>query len=127
VPQELYTQEEDTTALANGIEVIMYLFQGRVGLIQFIWYTSTWLICQITSLPPALVRIMVGPRDIALAIRLREGPGSSETTRLEKEKKDEKDELEDLFDEIGMEYLDESQSIEEDDERRESTTVPMQW
>lgn len=82
---------------------------------------------QITSLPPALVRIMVEPRDIALAIRLREGPGSSETTRLEKEKEGEKDELEDLFDEIGMEYLDESQSIDEkDDERRKSTTVPLQ-
>jgi hypothetical protein len=54
---------------------------------------------------------MASPRDIALAIRLK----SSATESLE-----EGERIEDLFDEIGMEYMDESSLPEDDDERRES-------
>jgi hypothetical protein len=66
---------------------------------------------------------MAEPRDIALAIRLKsesatsqEGGGGSKNERHEVEQ----DGLEDLFDEIGMEYLDEGSLPEDDDERRES-------
>lgn len=59
---------------------------------------------------------MAIPRDIALAIRIR--PGTSE--RVTNDEEGEK--MEDLFDEIGMEYLEEGSLPEDDDERRESSS-----
>ena len=61
---------------------------------------------------------MATPRDIALAVRIC---GSKNEARdvideLEGEK------MEDLFDELGMEYMDESSLPEDDDERRMSTS-----
>lgn len=56
---------------------------------------------------------MAEPRDIALAIRVRHsdetGTGRSE---------DAWEEVEEMFDEVGMEAIDESALVEEDDERR---------
>jgi len=34
VPQELYADEEDALALGEGVEVVMYLFHGKVGNVQ---------------------------------------------------------------------------------------------
>jgi hypothetical protein len=67
---------------------------------------------------------MVNPRDIALAIRLHPNGEAQAASSSSETRKREKDgaELEDLFDEIGMEYLDETEIPEDDDERRESTT-----
>jgi hypothetical protein len=67
---------------------------------------------------------MVNPRDIALAIRLQPNGEAQAASSSSETRKREKDgaELEDLFDEIGMEYLDETEIPEDDDERRESTT-----
>jgi hypothetical protein len=56
---------------------------------------------------------MATPRDIALAIRIR----ADHTNEVEGEK------MEDLFDEVGMEYMDESSLPEDDDERRMSTSL----
>lgn len=65
------------------------------------------------SLPPGLVRVMATPRDIALAIRIRGDTNQArEVSGVEGEK------MEDLFDEVGMEYMDESSLPEDDDERR---------
>jgi hypothetical protein len=61
---------------------------------------------------------MATPRDIALAIRIR---GDTNQTREVSEVEDEK--MEDLFDEVGMEYMDESSLPEDDDERRMSTST----
>jgi hypothetical protein len=72
----------------------------------------------VNSLPPGLVRVMATPRDIALAIRIR---GDTNQTREVSEVEDEK--MEDLFDEVGMEYMDESSLPEDDDERRMSTST----
>jgi hypothetical protein len=60
---------------------------------------------------------MATPRDIALAIRIR---GDTNQAREVSEVEDEK--MEDLFDEVGMEYMDESSLPEDDDERRMSTS-----
>jgi hypothetical protein len=62
--------------------------------------------------------VMATPRDIALAIRIR---GDTNQTREVSEVEDEK--MEDLFDEVGMEYMDESSLPEDDDERRMSTST----
>jgi len=59
--------------------------------------------------------VMADPRDIALAIRLK-----SSSTQNGDEREREMDRMEDLFDEIGMEYMDESSLPEDDDERRMS-------
>jgi hypothetical protein len=59
---------------------------------------------------------MATPRDIALAIRIR---GDTNQAREVSEVEGEK--MEDLFDEVGMEYMDESSLPEDDDERRMST------
>jgi hypothetical protein len=59
---------------------------------------------------------MAIPRDIALAIRIR---GDTNQAREVSEVEGEK--MEDLFDEVGMEYMDESSLPEDDDERRMST------
>jgi hypothetical protein len=59
---------------------------------------------------------MATPRDIALAIRIR---GDTNQAREISEVEGEK--MEDLFDEVGMEYMDESSLPEDDDERRMST------
>jgi len=69
---------------------------------------------------------MAEPRDIALSIRLKPRSVQSDmsndtqesSTRAGGEK--EQDGLEDMFDEIGMEYLDEASLPEDDDERRKS-------
>jgi hypothetical protein len=69
-----------------------------------------------------LVKVMAEPRDIALAIRLKpESDTQQEGGRGSKneDREVEQDGLEDLFDEIGMEYLDEGSLPEDDDERRE--------
>ena len=60
---------------------------------------------------------MATPRDIALAIRIR---GNTNQAREVSEVDGEK--MEDLFDEVGMEYMDESSLPEDDDERRMSTS-----
>jgi len=60
---------------------------------------------------------MATPRDIALAIRIR--ADNTQQTREVSEVDGEK--MEDLFDEVGMEYMDESSLPEDDDERRMST------
>ena len=59
--------------------------------------------------------MMADPRDIALAIRLK-----SSSTQNGDEREREMDRMEDIFDEIGMEYMDESSLPEDDDERRMS-------
>jgi hypothetical protein len=69
----------------------------------------------VNSLPPGLVKVMATPRDIALAIRIR---GDTNQAREISEVEGEK--MEDLFDEVGMEYMDESSLPEDDDERRMS-------
>jgi hypothetical protein len=61
---------------------------------------------------------MATPRDIALAIRIR-SDNSKEARVAPDEVEGEK--MEDLFDEVGMEYMDESSLPEDDDERRMST------
>jgi hypothetical protein len=89
---------------------------------------------------------MAEPRDIALAIRIKSSDesgtsatttSSSRTTRgIDDDESNEtshiaissidagdQESLEDLFDEIGMEYLDENSLPEEDDERRKSTRI----
>jgi len=71
----------------------------------------------VNSLPPGLVKVMATPRDIALAIRIR---GNTNQAREVSEVDGEK--MEDLFDEVGMEYMDESSLPEDDDERRMSTS-----
>jgi hypothetical protein len=60
---------------------------------------------------------MATPRDIALAIRIR-----GDNARHERKEPDEVEgeRMEDLFDEVGMEYMDESSLPEDDDERRMS-------
>jgi hypothetical protein len=58
---------------------------------------------------------MATPRDIALAIRIR-GDDTNESREMTDEVEGEK--MEDLFDEVGMEYMDESSLPEDDDERR---------
>lgn len=63
---------------------------------------------------------MATPRDIALAIRIRPS-GSEQSTGEESNNEEERERMEDLFDEIGMEYMDESSLPEDDDERRESS------
>jgi hypothetical protein len=73
---------------------------------------------QVNSLPPGLVRVMSTPRDIALAIRIR---GDTNQAREVSEAEGEGEKMEDLFDEVGMEYMDESSLPEDDDERRMST------
>jgi len=61
---------------------------------------------------------MATPRDIALAIRIRgETNQAREVSVVDGEK------MEDLFDEVGMEYMDESSLPEDDDERRMSTSL----
>ena len=61
---------------------------------------------------------MATPRDIALAIRIRGNTNEARDVidELDGEK------MEDLFDELGMEYMDESSLPEDDDERRMSTS-----
>jgi hypothetical protein len=68
---------------------------------------------------------MVDPRDIALAIRLHPNGGTQAASTSSETGEREKDgaELEDLFDQIGMEYQDETDIPEDDDERRESLTL----
>lgn len=61
--------------------------------------------------------MMATPRDIALAIRIR---GDTNQAREVSEVEGEK--MEDLFDEVGMEYMDESSLPEDDDERRMSAS-----
>jgi len=71
---------------------------------------------------------MAEPRDIALSIRLKPRPIPSETGNdnlggRNTGRRDEVDGLEDLFDEVGLEYLDEASLPEDDDERRESCQI----
>lgn len=116
VPQELYSEERDAPAPDEGFEVVMYLFEGKVCAASTAKRDrGAMLTAQIASIPPALVRVMVEPRDIALAIRLRRNSGDLSESDPSAEA-----ELEDLFDEIGMEYLDETEPTEDDDERRKS-------
>jgi hypothetical protein len=63
--------------------------------------------------------VMATPRDIALAIRIR-SDNSKEAREVTDEAEGER--MEDLFDEVGMEYMDESSLPEDDDERRKSTS-----
>jgi len=62
--------------------------------------------------------VMATPRDIALAIRIR--GNTNEAREVTDEVEGEK--MEDLFDELGMEYMDESSLPEDDDERRMFTS-----
>ena len=69
---------------------------------------------------------MAEPRDIALSIHLESAPIRSDTGNTNQNGsrstggEEEQDGLEDMFDEIGMEYLDEASLPEDDDERRKS-------
>jgi hypothetical protein len=58
---------------------------------------------------------MATPRDIALAIRIR-----GDNANIKEYNEAEGERMEDLFDEVGMEYMDESSLPEDDDERRMS-------
>jgi hypothetical protein len=71
---------------------------------------------------------MAEPRDIALAIRLKSESATSQQDgggSKDERREDEQDGLEDLFDEIGMEYLDEGSLPEDDDERRKSYLLSL--
>jgi len=59
---------------------------------------------------------MATPRDIALAIRIR----ADNTQQAREVSEMDGETMEDLFDEVGMEYMDESSLPEDDDERRMS-------
>jgi hypothetical protein len=63
--------------------------------------------------------VMATPRDIALAIRIRsDNPKEARVAPDEVEG----EKMEDLFNEVGMEYMDESSLPEDDDERRMSAS-----
>ncbi|WVR04328.1 hypothetical protein IAU60_001328 [Kwoniella sp. DSM 27419] len=97
----------------DRVEVLVYAFDGDVPV----------------SLPPTLVRMLSVPRDIALAVRVLRPPSSagSELNRqyaqatseassdLLKEDASASDEI---FDEIGLEFIDEVHPITEDDDER---------
>lgn len=74
---------------------------------------------------------MAEPRDIGLSIRLKPRSVQSDMSNDAQESsrragvEEEQDGLEDMFDEIGMEYLDEASLPEDDDERRKSCSAPI--
>lgn len=89
----------------HDVGVVVYLFEGPIPRV----------------LPPRLVKFMSEPRDVALAVRalssglpeeIQDGEGEEMTNGTE------------LFDEIGMEFIDEVNPLtDEDDERRESLSA----
>lgn len=60
------------------------------------------------------MRLSSDSRDVSLAIRV-----NRPDIDIQSLGQDPKAELEEMFDEIGMEFVDESEKPEEDDERRE--------
>lgn len=138
-----YPQEalEHPEVECQDIDVIMYLFTGPVSFQAHFappinhnaGELTSWV--QISSIPPSVVRVMAEPRDIALAIRIPTlAPDSVSGTHEDDTPTDDRlagtaggdvsaaEDLEEMFDEIGMEFLDETTSLEDDDERRQSSS-----
>lgn len=90
----------------HDVGVVVYLFEGSIPKV----------------LPPRLVKLMSEPRDVAIAVR-------AVSNGLPEEIQDDKEGEEvingtELFDEIGMEFVDEVNPLtDEDDERRESLLI----
>lgn len=82
---------------------------------------------QLDSLPPALVRVMAVPRDIAIAVRIstediHDRPSDDEAEArpaVRSSSEVDTEDLEDLFDELGVEFLDDTGlGYQEEDEKR---------
>ncbi|WWD21972.1 hypothetical protein CI109_106460 [Kwoniella shandongensis] len=107
----------------NDVDVVLYLFEGKAP----------------KTLPPTLIKLLAEPRDIALAVRAlptstsqssditghnledanENDPKANDAEQTEVvEGVDEGESLTELFEEIGMEFVDEVNPLtEEDDER----------
>ncbi|WVQ83839.1 hypothetical protein IAT38_005983 [Cryptococcus sp. DSM 104549] len=91
--------EGDSLSKYGDVDVVVYVFDGKAP----------------NTLPPRLVQFMSNPRDIALAVRSLPADGGAAS---QDEGAGVGEEATELFDEIGMEYIDEVCPLtEEDDER----------
>lgn len=94
--------ESDITG--NGVPVVIYVFEGDIK----------------SPLSPILTRIMTKePRDIALAIKIKEDSNiqNSESNEAQGSTGAEAS-IEEEFEELGMEFIDETAEAMDDDERR---------
>lgn len=93
----------------HDVGVVVYLFEGSIP----------------KMLPPRLVKFMSEPRDVAIAVRALSN-GLPEEIQDDMEGEEVINGTE-LFDEIGMEFVDEVNPLtDEDDERRESLLISFQ-
>ncbi|TYJ58161.1 hypothetical protein B9479_000985 [Cryptococcus floricola] len=116
IDKELFGSSEEGDGAAGmkqweGADVVVYIFDQVPA-----------------SLPPQLVRLMATPRDIALAVCILPDASSEAAVNQEGDFKDlikshkddgaEEARVEELFDELGMEFIDEVHPLtDEDDER----------